>query len=137
MMHTPFCEYPSDSAKNRYKVPCQVGAQQLLPSNLPFIEHLLSKHSCPVSLSEDSPFGAAVKEYFEVYFVADFAGARAIEGCVCGCNAAAMHDVPSSAALSSVDRMLATTSRCDCVATAKERTIRSHTSWKQRKRIPL
>eukprot|EP00965_Chrysotila_dentata_P023150 767691-Pleurochrysis_carterae.AAC.1 len=40
-----------------------------------------------------------------------------------------MHDVPTLADLTSVESMLATTQRCDCLSTASERTARSHTPW--------
>eukprot|EP00965_Chrysotila_dentata_P195269 6176895-Pleurochrysis_carterae.AAC.2 len=101
------------------------GAQQLLARNLEFIEVLLNKHVVLIHPGGDSA-QAPVPVYFSLYFVGDFAGVRAIEGSICGCNAEASHGVPSAESLSSLEKLKAVVRRCDCRTSSRQRSIRAH-----------
>eukprot|EP00965_Chrysotila_dentata_P088006 2905510-Pleurochrysis_carterae.AAC.1 len=84
---------------------------------MPFIEHLLLKHTLLVH---------NILVHFELYFIGDFAGVRAIENCICGCHPEAMHAVPAADAISTVAALKQTCAACDCRATTEQRIVRAH-----------
>eukprot|EP00965_Chrysotila_dentata_P105408 3481192-Pleurochrysis_carterae.AAC.2 len=97
----------------------RTGAQQLLCSNLPFIEHLLAQHIVPVGPDR-------IPVHFELFFTGDFAGVRAIENAICGCPPDTMHTVPAAEAIATISALRQTCNLCDCRASVEQRTIRAH-----------
>eukprot|EP00965_Chrysotila_dentata_P255093 6212097-Pleurochrysis_carterae.AAC.3 len=95
-------------------------AEQLLHTNLDFIEHLLRQHTVCVG-AETTPV------FFELYFTGDFAGVRVIENSICGCPPQAMHTVPAAAAdLATLSALLLSCAVCFCRATVEQRTVCAH-----------
>eukprot|EP00965_Chrysotila_dentata_P078189 2577643-Pleurochrysis_carterae.AAC.1 len=68
------------------------GFERLLAPNMKLIKELLTEKKFTFQLN-----GKSVVVRVELTFTADFAGVRAIEGQLCGCDSSVLHTVPDAA----------------------------------------